>query len=427
MGGSSSGGFPGVYGSLGVTAAANVPGARLPDAGWVDANGNFWLFGGFGFDSSDTNGSLNDLWEFSPSSKQWTWISGSNAVNGRGVYGTIGVGAGGNVPGARSEGTYFTDSNHNFWLFGGEGYDSTGTFGVGLNDLWQYSTSTTQWTWMGGSETANAPANYGTLGVAAPTNAPSARFGSVGWVDGHDVVWLFGGGGPAFNNDLWKFDPASLEWTWEGGSNVGNQSGVYGAQGVADSSNIPGGRELMVSWTDKQGNFWLFGGWGVDPTQAIGAGTFNDLWEYNSTTNQWTWVSGSNTSGQQGVYGQLGTASASNVPGSRYGGVSWTDAAGNLWLFGGLSADSVGNNLLFNDLWKFNISSKQWTWVAGSSSPNAVGQYGTLGMGAAGNTPGAREGGVTWVDGSGNLWLFGGIGLSAASAENDLWRWGLIQ
>jgi hypothetical protein len=424
MGGSASPNNNGTYGTLGVAAASNVPGARGPDASWIDSGGNFWLFGGGGFDSTGTNGVLNDLWEFSPTTKQWTWVNGSNTVNGAGIYGTLGVAAAANVPGAREQGTNWTDSNHNFWLFGGNGYDATGNFGIGLNDLWQFNASTGQWTWMSGSDTAQAPGVYGSLGVANPNNVPGYRFGSVGWVDGSSNLWLFGGGGGGFENDLWKFDLTSGEWTWEGGSNVGNQSGVYSG-GV----ETPGGREEMIAWTDQQGNFWLFGGWGVDPTQSIGAGVFNDLWEYSPTTSQWTWVSGSNTSGQEGVYGQQGVAAGGNVPGARYDGVGWTDASGNLWLFGGFSLtdDSSGTGLVFDDLWEFNIGTRQWTWMSGSSSPNEPGQYGTLGVGAVGDTPGAREGGVTWIDGSGNLWLFGGGGVSGPTDYNDLWRWGLTQ
>jgi N-acetylneuraminic acid mutarotase len=427
--GSSTPNATGIYGTLGVAATSNVPGARYPDATWIDGSGNLWLFGGFGFDSTATNGPLNDLWEFSPMSNKWVWMDGNNTVSGAGIYGTLGIAATANVPGARELGTNWIDANHNFWLFGGQGYDSTGAFGVGLNDLWQFNPSTGQWTWMSGSDTADALGIYGTLGVAAPGNVPGYRFGSVGWVDGSGDLWLFGGGSEAFVNNLWKFDPTSAEWTWEGGSSSGNQSGVYGSEGVTAPANVPGSREEMTAWTDKQGNFWLFGGWGVDITQSNGAGVFNDLWEYSPTANQWTWVSGSNTSGQSGVYGQQGVGAASNVPGARYYGVGWTDASGNLWLFGGVSNsnDSTGTSLVFNDLWEFNIVTKQWTWMSGSDSPNAPGQYGTLGAGAIGNTPGAREGGATWTDSSGNLWLFGGTGLSGPTEYNDLWRWGLTQ
>ena len=49
--------------------AQNVPGPtpgglRKP-GGWLDANGDFWLFSGYGIDSTNTgNKDLNDLWKF---------------------------------------------------------------------------------------------------------------------------------------------------------------------------------------------------------------------------------------------------------------------------------------------------------------------------------------------------------------------------
>ena len=55
---------------------------------WTDAAGNFWLFGGNGYDSAGTSGYLNDLWKYSAG--QWTWMGGSNVVNQQGTYGTQG-------------------------------------------------------------------------------------------------------------------------------------------------------------------------------------------------------------------------------------------------------------------------------------------------------------------------------------------------
>jgi N-acetylneuraminic acid mutarotase len=89
-------------------------------------------------------------------------------------------------------------------------------------------------------------------------------------------LWLFGGGGQF--NDLWKFSPTTKEWTWVSGSNTGNVSGIYGTQGVAAASNVPGGREGSVSWIDSNGNLWLFGGIGYDSTGTVGY--LNDLWRY---------------------------------------------------------------------------------------------------------------------------------------------------
>ena len=51
-----------------------------------------------------------------------------------------------------------------------------------------------------------------------------------------------------------------------------------------------------------------------------------------------------------------------------------------------------------------------WTWISGANTINAQGVYGTKGVPAAGNVPGARSGSVSWIDGAGNLWLFGGYG-----------------
>jgi len=54
----------GVYGTQGVPAATNVPGARGYSASWTDSVGSLWLFGGAGWDSVGTIGGLNDLWVY---------------------------------------------------------------------------------------------------------------------------------------------------------------------------------------------------------------------------------------------------------------------------------------------------------------------------------------------------------------------------
>jgi N-acetylneuraminic acid mutarotase len=189
----------------------NMPGAGS-GAAWTDASGNLWVFGGTGYDSTGAQGELNALWKYSPSSNQWTWVGGSNTVNAPGVYGTQGVAAAPNTPGARHYMSTWTDAAGNFWVFGGTGYDSTGAYNE-LNDLWKYSPSSNQWTWIGGSNTVSAPGVYGTQGVAAATNMPGARDNMWVWKDGSNV-WLFGGEGLNVSgadpnapewNDLWKY------------------------------------------------------------------------------------------------------------------------------------------------------------------------------------------------------------------------------
>jgi N-acetylneuraminic acid mutarotase len=292
----------GDYGTKGVPAPGNVPGGRSGAVSWTDASGNIWLFGGAGL------GSQNDLWKYTPPTGEWTWMSGSNPSsnsNPPGVYGTLGVPAADNVPGGRGSAVTWTDASGNLWLFGGGGYDAAGTNGA-LNDLWKYTPSTGDWTWMSGSNTANQPGVNGTKGVPAAGNVPGARTSAVSGTDASGNLWLFGGQDQNGNglNDLWKYTPATGEWTWMGGSNAVNQPGVYGTKGVPAAGNVPGARYEAASWTDSSGNLWLFGGEGDDATSN--GGRLNDLWKYTPSTGEWTWISGSNTANQGGVYGTQG-------------------------------------------------------------------------------------------------------------------------
>lgn len=348
------------------------------------------------------------------------WESGSKTANQNGVYGTLGTAASGNVPGGRLIVANWTDKSGNFWLFGGEGYDSVGTAAgtASLNDLWKYSPSTGEWTWMAGSKTGNASGVYGSLGVAAAANAPGARSAPTSWTDAAGNFWLFGGGGYDsqgslnYLNDFWKYSPATGQWTWVGGSNLITSTGQFGTLKTAAAGNIPSARKHALNWVDSSGNLWLFGGIGCDSSGSCG-NYLNDLWEYNTTTGQWAWMSGSKLSGADGTYGTEGTAAAANTPGARNVAVGWADTSGNLYMFGGNGYDSVGTgggSAYLNDLWKYNVSSGQWTWLSGSNVANQTGTYGTLGTAAAGNVPGARWGSYTWVDSQGNLWLFGGDG-----------------
>jgi hypothetical protein len=215
-------------------------------------------------------------------------------------------------------------------------------------------------------------------------------------------------------NDLWKYSAG--QWTWVGGSNTANQPGIYGSQGTASSSNVPGARQYTTGWVDHSGAMWLIGGTGVDSTGALGF--LNDFWKFSA--GQWTWVSGSNTANQTGQYGMQGVAAVGNFPGARSASVSWSDGAGNFWLFGGNGFDSTGTQVSLNDLWKY--SGGQWTWVGGSNIANQQGSYGTVGVAAPGNIPAARSGAVSWMDTSGNFWLFGGAFTNGANF-NDLWEY----
>ena len=316
-----------IYGTKGVPDAANIPGARESCVSWIDNFGNLWLFGGYGMGISGEYGALNELWRYNISSGQWTWMSGSDTVDQPGFYGTIGVPDAANVPGSRWGSISWTDNSGNFWLFGGGGVDDY------LNDLWRYDPDTNMWTWMSGPKTIYQDGLYGTKGVPDAANVPDSREKSVSWTDSSGNLWLFGGQGNSLHNDLWRYEPDTGMWTWMSGSNTGFQNGVYGTMGVPDAANVPGSRWGSISWTDNLGNFWLFGGQGLDIGNSH-SGWLNDLWRYDPDTNMWTWMSGSDTKNQDGVYGTMGVPDAANMPGGLFSGVSWTDDSGNLWFFG---------------------------------------------------------------------------------------------
>jgi N-acetylneuraminic acid mutarotase len=415
----------GIYGTLNVPAPGNVPGVRnFGSSSWTDSSGNLWLFGGSGLDSASAIvGDLNDLWKYNIASGEWTWVSGSNAAGQAGTYGTLQMPASGNVPGARDTAVSWIDSSGNLWLFGGEFTNSVGTT-VYFNDLWEYSVTNNNWTWMGGSNATNMKGTYGALNVTAPGNIPGARDFSTAQVSSGNV-FLFGGfgydsaGATGDLNDLWKYNLASGQWTWLGGSNVVPVTGgTYGTQNVPAAGNLPGARFGAASWTDASGNFWLFGGSGLDSVATNGF--LNDLWEYSVSSDEWTWTSGSNLANKLGIYGTEGMGAASNVPGARSDSSAWTDKSGNFWLFGGFGSDSAGTQSDLNDLWEYSVTNKDWTWMSGSNLGDQNGVYGTLGMLAPANVPGNREGGASWTDASGNLWLFGGSGILSV---NDLWMY----
>ena len=381
------------------------------------------------------------------------------------------------TPGGRDFATSWTDNLGRRWLFGGNGYPYPSPLGNQLpsllNDLWVDDES------VGGWVPANLPVfanntppvyevrvdqleleDVPTNTVTSP-NYPGSRWGSSGWTSSTSGdLYLFGGQGIDSNgnerllNDLWKCTPpvslattvdsfgagtSSCPWTLVGGSTVGNASGTYGTQGTAGGG--PGGRWAAATTTDAAGNFWLFGGQGEDSAGTIGM--LNDLWEYNASVNQWTWIgpASSKIVNQNGSYGTLGAGSGTTAPGGRQAGVLWADTSGNIWLFGGFGLDSVGTGnsgpppagAILNDLWEYNISTKQWIWVSGNNVANQTGNYGAeatsnLSTGAAANFPGSRWGAAGFSDTNSNLWLIGGWGYGTSTTDptgflDDIWEY----
>jgi hypothetical protein len=531
------------WGILGTPAPGNIPGGRDGAVSWTDKEGHLWLYGGEFNNIGYCSGAWADLWEFDPSTLEWGWMGGSSLnvtticgdYSWPAVYGAIGVTGATNTPGSRNSSIGWTDNDGSFWLYGGEPKDEAGSEGMTYNDLWKLSPTTLQWSWMGGnngpeslnpttgpSGNTNPPGVYGTVGkpagitaqitafsitknvatftaqnsftpglvvtieglsspigqtldgvnftvpatgfssssfsvvlassfpdtpttndngLAVPSaNIPGARSGQNIWVDKNGNFWMYGGSGLdshgfiGYLNDLWEYSPSSRQWTWMGGGNtlpdctdislgLCYAPAVYGSLGEPSALNTPGGREGAASWTDSDGNFWLYGGIYLVPNgRYISYELLNDLWKFDPVAGDWTWMGGSSSPNQAANYGTKGQPSTSNAPGAMAFAQSWLDSSGNLWLYGGATGyNSTGAGSGFfiypNNLWEFDPSTQEWTWVDGSGSVNSSG-----GEVRPGSTPGTRSGSSAWTDGEGHLWLFGGMGYGAYD-WNDMWEY----
>ncbi|MDB5283733.1 MAG: Ig-like, group 2, partial [Bacteroidota bacterium] len=204
--------------------------------------------------------------------------------------------------------------------------------------------------------------------------------------------------------------------------------GHYGTQGVPSVNNTPPAMYQAAQWTDRQGNFWIFGGLGQD--SVYGLKEQSALWKYDITANTWTWVNGPDTGLAPAAYGTLGVPSPNNIPGPRaWGCASWTDTVGNLWLFGGAGYASLSTFGDLNDLWRYNIANNEWTWMSGADTATQPGNYGNLYQPSDSAVPPARsEANTAWIDKNNNLWLFGGLTDSAGYALgsfSDIWRYNI--
>jgi acid phosphatase type 7 len=345
------------------------------------------------------------IWAFTHS--QWVYTNYNREV---GIYGTKGVPDPENSPGKRIGAASCTDQNGVMWLFGGSDNYSI------YNDLWSFDNTNYQWTWQSGSNQPNESGVFGQIGVSSTQNVIGNKTGAMMWADDNGNLWIYGGLGyreglQLIGNDLWKYNIQNKTWTWMNGSSdvfFSTKKTVYGTMGVADAKNTPGARYFSSNFKDKNGNLWLFAG-----------NKGNDLWKYNIQTGLWTWMKGNNAAKTVGNYGQKGVETATNLPDSRDRMIGMTDATGNFWVFGGTYFDDDVDDYYLNDLWKFNVSTNNWTWISGTKTFNHEGVYGTLRIPSVNNVPSGRESACGWINKDGNLVLTGGH--TTGGYLNDTW------
>ncbi|CAN5241087.1 hypothetical protein BH09BAC5_BH09BAC5_06510 [soil metagenome] len=410
-----------VNGTMGVPAPGNKPYSLYESCQWTDLNGRLWIFGGIDAGGNDHS----EMWRFDPSNNMWTWMSGNSIPQG--LYGVRGVPSPGNYPGPRGWGAAsWTDLQGNLWMFGGTGYDINGQYGT-LSDLWKYNVVTNEWTWMNGFPTVYTQGSYGTILVPDSSNKPWPRWENIAnWVDASGNLWMYGGlGSYDYNsqygycfNDMWKYNPSTNMWTWMSGNmGAGNFPASYGTQNIPSPTNTPGSRSSCSKWKDLNGDFWIYGG-----LTFTGFPAFADMWKYNTTTNQWTWVGGTNAVNAQNTF-TVQHVPGNGMPGGRYESrCNWTDACGRFWSFGGFVQFSYPD--AWNDLWMYNPSTNLFSWEGGQNTPWGFGSYGNYQIPAANNYPDARGGAPGFKDTTGYVWLFGGWAVMGyRGSSNALWKY----
>src|SRR5690606_1099521 len=99
---------------------------------------------------------------------------------------------------------------------------------------------------------------------------------------------------------------------------------------------------------------------------AVVAGCFVAKAQVPDGSWQWTWMHGSDTFCANNIDGSKGVPHANNTPGCRDHALTWTDTAGNFWLFGGLLVNSTTIEAFLCDLWMFDVNTYEWTFVHGA-------------------------------------------------------------
>jgi len=166
----------------------------------------------------------------------WTWVSGSKELNQPAVYEEIGVPHPNNVPGSRYNGCLWEAKNGVLWLFGGYGISPDGNEGTlihlftnysgWLNDLWKFENG--MWTFVAGSEGADAQSIFGLPRIPDSESYPGARYYCVCWKDNNGHFWIYGGinGEGSFLAETWRFD--GTNWTFWAGSEIPDVHSVHG-------------------------------------------------------------------------------------------------------------------------------------------------------------------------------------------------------
>jgi hypothetical protein len=381
----SAGGFAGAaYSNLNVTSTVNHPYMAWTTYFPAGKDDHKYLFGGVSVDQNGTYGNTNILWKLNAAT-QWTPLTGTLAVsatfnNSEATYGTKGAPSFSNSPPSLN-GAYHVPWSHNscvspngdYWIYGGI---STGW--AEQDQLWKFNESN-GWAVMSGhanSYNTNTyyPPVYGTPGLESSSVNPGSLSSTMLFCANDGTVYLFGGVNRTYNlqyNSFFRFNPATLKWSFIRGAQSAGNLGSFGSRGVTVNANVPSARQAAGHCVDGQGVLWMYGGTGIDASGTFGA--LSDMWKFDGTN--WTWVAGSNTANVIANWGTQNVESATNTPGGRQTPLFCGPTSTNLRLSGGYAFSNSSFASLYpnwpngpQDVWDFDITTGQWVWRAGNNN-----------------------------------------------------------
>lgn len=310
-------------------------------------------------------------------------------------------------PSPRTDAVTWADPKGTLWLFGGSGLNEGYGWGI-FQDMWKYDPATNKW------ELVKGKRNAFKVDEKQDTELPAPRKDAASWVDNNGNLWMFGGrqlGDQQHLDDMWMFERSKGSWSKVSGKQQFNQSASWGQQKTSDGNNTPGSRSDCTSWTDKNGNLWLFGGLTADPDNIGLSNYYNDLWVFDIKKTQWQWVAGINKPNQFADTLVNGKDDKGPTPSSRSNATGWYDAKRNtLWLYGGtgygISSSEKGG---LSDMWSYAIDDGKWMKQNGGFKINTEPDvFSASSTGSKLNSPGRRIGTTSWTDKSGILYLMGG-------------------
>ncbi|XP_078001250.1 uncharacterized protein LOC144453775 [Glandiceps talaboti] len=336
----------------------------------------------------------------------WTWVDGLAIINQTSRFDIHGNNQSSQeYPGARSGSAVWQDSNGDVWMFGGEGIDSRqvdddiivsdgGDTTYLLNSLWQFEM--TKQTWKAvhqGGKDSLVPSSRHYAAACGLTDKFVLIYGGLGYnYTAYDDLWLF---------DLQRFKWQQLKFTQR-------------------NDHFPEARGDAIYWCTQE-SLWIFGG------LRSNSEVLSDFWKFSMTSKTWEALNLTMEKSERELVASLGQKS---------GAAKWIVNEEYLYMFGGNTLQNFQHyrhlvNGLTSDLWKYSIERKTWRFVRGFTERKQPGKYGTIWETSPENNPGCRQHSMSWVDGKGDLWLFGGEGIMTDPVINmysrthplsDLWK-----